>query len=69
MLAVYDRVRRDWPARGDDRLTDLQDMFADTAEPRFVDRIHTGEVANREIAAAIGRRLVERGRLRRRAPG
>jgi hypothetical protein len=64
LLATYDRVRRDWAARGPDEFTYLGDLFAGTTAPRFVDHDHTSETADREIAAAIGRQLLEHGRLR-----
>ncbi len=64
LLATYDQVRRDWAARSPDEYTYLGDLFAGTTAPRFVDHSHTSETANREIAAAIGRQLLEHGRLR-----
>ncbi len=59
VLDIYARVRRAWAASGNSDLTYLGDIFAATREPRFVDHSHTSETANRELAAAIGRRLID----------
>ncbi len=67
LLATYSRVARGWAGRDRDRFTYLGDLFAGVALPRFIDHVHTGEAADREVAAAIGRQLVDHGRLRFRA--
>lgn len=67
-LTAYERARREWAAGDAGELTYLGDLFAGTAEPRFLDFSHTGETANREIAAAIGRQLQAHDRLRPRLP-
>ena len=69
LLSAYDRVRHDWASRDPGEFTYLGDLFAETEGPRFVDHSHTSEVANREIAEAIGRQLIAHGRLRRRDAG
>ena len=61
--ALYARVQRDWATRDPDEFTYLGELFANTTEPRFIDHFHTSELANQEIAAVIGRQLIERGRL------
>ena len=60
ILQVEDAVRRDWAghASAADRLF-LGGLFAATAAPRFIEAGHTSETANAEIAAAIGRHLLD----------
>jgi lysophospholipase L1-like esterase len=67
VMELYARVRRDWRARDPKHFTDLGDFFAETREPRYLDYTHLGETGNREIAAAIGRQLIDRGGLTPRA--
>jgi lysophospholipase L1-like esterase len=59
VLTVEQDVQRDWAAKGSGDRVFLGDLFASTTAPRFIDAGHASETANREIAAAIGRHLLD----------
>ncbi len=66
LTELYARVEREWKTRDPGEFTDLAGFFAATAETRYIDYTHLVEMGNREVAAAIGRQLLDHGRLARR---
>lgn len=63
LLATCALARSDWARQDAARFTYLGDLFADEAEPRFIDFVHPSEQGSAEIAAAIARVLLAHDRL------